>query len=90
MRLVTHRQTAVGFVGRDAEETGVAEGLPHVRREGIGFVGFGGEGLGKGTPDEFLHALAELGEVGGGGGSEAGGVFVVGGVAALGLDVVEG
>ena len=55
-----------------------------MRRKSVGFVGFGGEGLGERAADEFLDALAELGQVGGGGGSEACGVLVVGGMAALG------
>ena len=54
-----------------------------MRGEGVGFVGFGGEGLGQRAADEFLDALTELGQIGGGRGGEARGMFVVGGMAAL-------
>lgn len=49
--------------GSDAQEAGGTELFPKMVGKGVGFISFGGEGLGDLAADEFLDGGAEVGEV---------------------------
>jgi len=63
MRLIAKRKTAMVSRGGYAQEASGTEFSPELMGEGIGFVGFGGQGFGDLAADEFLDGGAEVGEV---------------------------